>query len=258
MTRTRLIATLSLVALLSVAGCAGLAPESGDGEPTAEELQDRALERMGDVETYSVETNTTVEVDEATVRTQLDGVVNERTRRAEFETTTRIESSQGTDERVVEMYVDNRTVYVSPEGEDRWQTIDVDDLAAYGGTNPWEADQVERQRILLEDADVEAVGNETVRGRSTTVIEADPTDESLDEFVEATLPQRAGFGGAEIRSAELTQWVTDDGYVLRTEAEMVVVAGGETSNVTVRADFDEFDEPTDIEIPDEATDGQRA
>ena len=258
MTRTRLVATLSLIALLSVAGCAGLAPENGNGEPTAEELRDRALERMGDVETYSIETNTTVEIDEATVRTQLDGVVNETARRAEFETTTRIESSRGTDERAVEMYVNNRTVYVSPEGEDRWQIIDVDDLAAYGGTNPWEADQVERQRILLEDADVEAVGNETVRGRSTTVIEAEPTDESLDEFVEATLPQRAGFGGAEIRSAELTQWVTDDGYVLRTEAEMVVVAGGETSNVTVRADFDEFDEPTDIEIPDEATDGQRA
>ena len=80
--RTRLVAALSLVVLLSVAGCAGLAPESGDGEPTAEELQDRALERMGDVETYTIETNTTVEVGEATIRTQLDGVVNERTKRA--------------------------------------------------------------------------------------------------------------------------------------------------------------------------------
>lgn len=241
-----------------VAGCAGLAPESGNDDPGAEELQDRALERMGSVESYSMNTTTAVDIEEATVETRLDGVINQSARKAEFDATTRVNSSRGSNEQSLDMYIDDETMYVSAEGQDRWQSLDVDEISAYGGTNPWENDRIERQRALLEDAEVRATGNATVRGRSTTVIESEPTNESIDEFVDEAFPQQAGFGDADIESVELTQWVTDEGYVLRTEVRMTVTAQGQTANVTVRTEFDDFDEPTDIQIPDEARGGQQA
>lgn len=256
--RRRLLAVLSLAALLAVAGCAGLTSESGQEEPTAEQLQDRAIEQMGSVESYSFRTNTTVDVDEVTAETDINGALNRSTRTAELNTTTRINSSRGTNEQVLEIYIDNQTMYVSPAGQDRWQSVSVSEIAAYGGTNPWENDQVELQRMLLEDAEVEAVGNETVDGRSTTVIETRPTNESLDAFLEARSPQGSGFGGAEIESAELTQWITDDGYVVRTEVRMVLTVQGRTANVTARTEFDDLEGSVAVEVPDEVRGGEQA
>lgn len=245
-------ALVVLVALVALAGCAGLAPGGDRAGPSAEELQDRALERMGEVESYSLDSTTTVLVEDTTLETAVTGVVNRTARRAELNTTTRLNGSLGSSEQVLEIYIDGETMYASRDGRDRWQALDVDRIADYGGTHPWEDDQVRLQRSLLADAEVRANGSETVRGRSTTVVEIEPTDESVDEYLAARSPQGTGLDGADVENVTLTQWVTDEGYVLRTEASMTVIVQGQRADVTVHTALEDFDEPTDIEIPEAA------
>ena len=250
--RTRPLAALSLVVLLMSAGCAGLGP--GDAEPTAEELQDRALERMASVDSYRFNATTTAETVEATFRSEVDGAVNRTTRRAVFGATTRVDAGEATNEQVLDMYVDDRTVYVSLAGQNRWRSIDAGELpatATFGGADPsWENDRVERQRALLENASVEAVGDETVDGRQTTVIETTPANGSTATALESTSTGGPLPAGAAIESVELTQWVTDEGYVLRSETRAVVTVQGQTVNVTTRTEFDDLGEPVRPERPE--------
>lgn len=255
MSRKRLLAALSVALLLAVAGCTGISGDDGTtGADDAETLQNRTVERLANVDTYTFEGTTTSTTGNTTVEIQMDGAFDTPARRARMNMTLASDGPYGTNEETLQMYVINDTVYVSPAGHDGWQATDASQMPGLGG-DPIENHGLELQRVLLEDAEVRIVGNETVDGRSTTVLEVEPTDEALETYL-----QRLGGASRDrtIENATLTQWVTDDGYVVRSEAEMTVTTSGQTANVTTTATFGDFNESVAIEPPEDVRDGEQA
>lgn len=255
MSRRRLLAALSVALLLAVAGCAGISDDGTSGADDAETLQNRTVERLDDVETYTFEGTTTSTASDTTVEIEMDGAFDVPAERARMNTTVSSDGPYGPTEETIEMYVINDTVFVSPAGQEGWQTTDASQMPGLGSSDPIENHGLELQRVLLADAEVRIVGNETVDGRSTTVLEVEPTDEALETYL-----QRLGGASRDrtIQNATLTQWVTDDGYVVRSEAEMTVTVGDQTANVTSTARFDDFDESVDIDPPEDVRDGEQA
>lgn len=256
MSQRRLLAALSVALLLAVAGCAGISGDDGTtGADDAETLQNRTVERLENVETYTFEGTTVSKTGNTTVETEMDGAFDTPARRARMNMTLSSDGPYGSNEETIRMYIVNDTVYVSPAGHDQWQAVDASQMPGLGSSDPIEDHGLELQRVLLKDAEVRIVGNETVDGRSTTVLEVKPTDEALETYLE-----RIGGGARDrtIENATLTQWVTDDGYVVRSEANMTVVVNGQTANVTTTARFDNFNESVDIDPPEDVREGEQA
>lgn len=256
MSRRRLLAALSVALLLAVAGCAGISgDDSTTGADDAETLQNRTLERLENVETYTFEGTTTSTAGNTTVETQTEGAFDTSARRARMDISISADGPYGSNNETIEMNVLNDTVYVSPAGHDGWRAVDASEMPGLGSSDPIEDHGLELQRVLLDGAEVRIVGNETVDGRSTVLLEVEPTDEALETYL-----QRIGGGSRDrtIENATLTQWVTDDGYVVRSEAEMTLSVGRQTANVTTTAEFDDFNESVDIEPPEDVHEGEQA
>lgn len=247
-------ALVSVLLFVALAGCGGLAADDAAEADRAETLQSETVERMEDVETYSFEGETTSVAGETRFEVDVEGTFDLPAQRARMNTTTRSEGPRGSAEQSVETYIINDTVYVSPAGEDRWQTVDAGELPGVA-EDPWSEHGLEVQRQLLAEANVSVAGNETIDGRETTVLAVEPGEEALDEYLQSVVGE--GLGDPEIEDVELTHWVTDDGHLLRVEAEMNVSVGGETAEVTTTARYDDFDDDVDIEVPEGAR-GERA
>lgn len=233
MSDARLVPAIAVAVLVVTAGCAGF----GDtGVASAEEVRQDAVASMADVETYRMEMNVTLHANGQTLPMAMTGTFNRTGETAQMTTTVRGQS--------VESYVDGTTMYLqTPTG---WQVRDVADR------NPWnESLALERQRAILESADITELGEDTVDGEPVYVVQIDPDPERVKQVV--ARQQNRNFDDVSIRDVTYTQFVhRETGRLVGVEMNMTMTVSGQSADVTATMTFSGYDEPTDITIPEDA------
>lgn len=237
--RTRAIALL-LVVMVALSGCAGMfgdeaEPESdgNDGDEAAvETVRTDALATMEEAESYTMETNTTVENPRGTVEMHDRRAVDEQERTMRFE---RSMAASG-QEQASEVYIGNGTIYAHEMGT--WTVDEID------GDRFWnETFLVDQYRTALESSNASLEGTETIDGEAVHVLSVTPTDEEL-----------AGLeGDVSYEHLTYTFYVDEESSAIhRVSSEATVVQAGQEMNVTATTAISDYDESVDVEIPDAA------
>lgn len=233
MSDPRLVPVIAVAVLAVTAGCAGL----GDGGvASAEEVREQAVSSMADVETYRMQMNMTLEASGQEVSMAANGTFDREAEKARM--TTRFRGQQ------VRTYIDGTTMYAeTPAG---WQRQDLSDQ------QPWnQSTALERQRAIMESANITELGEETLDGEPVYVVRVEPDPERLKEVV--ARQQSQNLDGVSVESVTYTQYVhRDTGRLVRVDMAMTMTANGQSADVDATMRFSDYDEPVDITIPEEA------
>lgn len=180
--------------------------------------------------------NMTLETSSQEVQMTIRGAFNRSARKARTTTTVRGQE--------VRSYVDGTTMYV--ETRQGWQSRDLSDR------EPWNASlALERQRAIMDNANITEVGEATVNGTPVYVVEVEPKPERVKQVV--ARQQNRQLQGVSIEDVTYTQYVNrDTGRLVRAEMTMTMTANGQSVDVAATMTFSGYDEPTDVTIPGEA------
>jgi len=258
MNRIRKVAVLGLALLLAIglSGCVSSLPGSGDGadgtdgadgaDGEAVELKEEMRGAMEDVETYQVEMDMDIEIEDGyqSVDMRMQGTFDRADEKAEM--TVELRGQR------VTTYIDGQTMYAET-GYGGWQNQEMDeDPWKEGNATTWES-----QEAILDDGDIEVAGTETVDGESTTVLEVDITAE---EFKKAMSTRQTGSASASIESVddiEYKIYVSEDTDRVR-KIEMTMTAdvdtrqGVKTVDYDITMTFSDYNDDVTIEIPEDA------
>lgn len=233
MSDSRLVPVIAVAVLVVTAGCAGL----GDGGvASAEEVRQRAVSSMADVDTYRMRMNMTVRSGGEEITMTTNGTFDREAEKARVTTTFRGQQ--------VETYIDGTTMYV--DGMMGWHRQDVSDR------QPWnESTALERQRAIMENANITELGEDTLNGTPVYVVRVQPDPERLKQVVSRQGNQQVD--GVSIENVTYTQYVhRDTGRLVRVDMEMTMTANGRSVDVTATMTFTDYDEPVNVTIPEEA------
>jgi hypothetical protein len=279
--RKILAMSLVLVTLLAFSAC------GGDGSPTAQEIADRAIQAQDDIRTYEFEMDMTIdmageaegEAFEATIGMDYSGALDTDNKEMRLmATATAVLPGEDETETALEAYLIDGTGYsrqTSPGTESVWEK---EELSGTDWDETWEGiiemmSLAKPQLELLEEAEAEVIGSETVEGVDCYVLRLTPDMDRLWD----TLMQQAtlGFGGnlglpdfsQEIfdessYNLSVEQWVAKDTYFLmKVEIDMSIALDAETMGVEEgEMSFDtamtmlayNYNQPVSIELPAEA------
>lgn len=268
-----IIMSLALVMTLSLTACTG--------EPSAQEIVDRVIETWDGQRTGQVDIDMTMdmageaegEAFEMTMVIDSESVVDLENKEMRMDMTMSI-AVTGEDEvdMEMEMYLIDNMMYMLVEIPQMghismWLKSEIPE-----GT--WEKmSQIESQIELLEAAQVEVIGSETVRGVDCYVLQLTPDMEQLWQIA----MQQAEVTGEEIlpdvteeslqemfRSFSVKQWIAKDTYFL-TKAEMDMVVeltpeamgfpeeeGVLTMDIAISLLAYNYNQPVSIVLPPEA------
>ena len=240
-TRTRaLLITVTLAALVAIAGCVDGGSSAPSSAPAPDALQEDATAAMQDVETARFTMDMNVDTSQGSVAMEASGVMDIPAKKM------RMDLSMDLDGRSVEavQYIVDQTAYQRVQG--RWQTRDV------GEQDLWsQGNQIALQQQMLEDATVEITGSDTVDGHDVWVVSIQPSDEAIQQLLGGT---GAGVGeNVEVEDLSFKQYVDVDSYhVRKLDLQMDSTMQGQDATVGMTMTFKEFDEPVDIQVPAEA------
>lgn len=235
--------TAALVALLLVttAGCGALGGDGGgDGEQSeyANRLQNESASAMLAVETYDIGMEMEMAGEDQSVAVSMNGTYNQTARLAVAQMRT-----QGV---VVDMYIDDTTVFVKPERADEWDARDM------SGQDPWNGSgQLAAQRDVLQSGSVTFVENTTLDGEPVAVVRAQPSAEQFKELMQ----QQASGDVSSVSVSDITfeQYIHRETYRPRKVVMNATMSQqGQSYDVHIVYTFDDFDESTDITVPDAA------
>lgn len=238
-TRT-LLATALLALLLATAGCTDATSAPADA-PSAESLQANATAAMQDVSSATFTMDMAVETSQGELSMRADGAMDVEARKMRMEATVDA-GGRSTD---VTQYVVGETAYQQVGG--RWQTRDV------SGQNVWgQGNQLALQREMLDNSDLEIVGSDTVGGEAVWIVSIEPDEETVQQLLSRSA---TGVGeNLELDDVTFRQFVdTDSFHVRKLEMTMDATIQGESATLELTMTFDAFDEPVDIQVPEEAT-----
>lgn len=251
--------TLSIVAVLAVvvltAGCLSGLPgdDSGDapGEidgMSADELQESIIETMDGVETGAMAMEMSVEADGESMTMSTDGVMDISEEKMHM--TMNIEMYGQTQE--MESYVVGDTQYVELDGQ--WFKEDI------SNQNTWSENFSEQQGVL-EEAEILYEETTTVDGHEVYVLTLDADEDVLEDAIESQQGAEDPMAGdqADISAIDVTLYVDTETHHIRQEViEMDYEVQGQEATASMTISYDNFDEPVDIELPEEAEDAPEA
>ena len=252
----RLLLTAALALVVLMAGCASLV---GDDNPDADnidadELEEKALEAMEDVETFSMESHHSLDVMGSTSETSAEGVMDLENQQAQI---TLSIDEMGVDEEI-EQYIIDETVYMGMSGE--WVKLEIpeDDI--------WKESETAQQEETLEMGDLEIRDTTTFDGHDVYVVDVELDESDLESIIEG--PDAGmdssfedGFGGDsamddfELSEVTVTQYIDVDTHHIRYVAmnfEMETPTG--PAGMDLEMTFSEFNEDVSIELPSKAED----
>lgn len=263
MEKRLLLLVLLLGAVVVSAGCVG----DGGDSVSPEEVRDGFVGNGSDVPSYAYESETTFEfspvsgTDTRINTTKTEGVLDYENRELRAE----IVSSGGTPGdiktiRETTSYIVNGTGYDrTVPGSGGW--IEYDDPSEINRT--WGArDELGFYAGVLRNASVSTANEESIDGTEAGVLNVKLNDDERVDFLRGNLGDDPGFlGDMRMDEFETTVWISEDGNrLVRAETEATAVApdvpvGNQRMDIRVEMSFvDEFsyDEPVNVELPDEA------
>lgn len=252
MPSTRRIAALLLVCVaVSLAGCSAL-PGGDDGgtnvDPSnydAQQLQSDAVTATGNASTYGFtfdqELTTQAESGPLTFGLDATGRADEPADRTEIDFRTWLGSEdQGVD---AEGYHVGDTVHQRSQNSS-WNSS----TAASGYWAPAGQDVA-----LLEDADVEITGADTVNGQDAIVLDVEPAaNETVETYgLDQTLVGDLLRSGVSLTELEVQQYVAaEEPYrILRTEIDVTFTAGESSVDGELSTTYD-YDGGASVELPE--------
>ena len=246
-TKSVLLALL-LVLTLPLAGCAGLTDGDTDDDTTpdvdGEQLRADSLDATASVETVRVTQEVTMDLGGESVTSTSEGVMDLEAEKLRFTTSSSI---AGTDFEQ-EQYLIGDTMYLRSEALDGWVKQNV------SGFDAWGNNQFAQQQRLLENATLDVTGQQTVDGNEVYVTKLDIDGEMLT----ALANEQAGdisdqlASGVSFNNASVTQHIdVETNRVRYTKLQYSLTVRGQDATVTLEQRFSEFNEPVDIELPEE-------
>lgn len=238
-----------VVVLTVMSGCLGVGGSGdSDGTTKAKKIQEEAIQNMGAINTYSFEITADAVTDEGEVHMNATGVTNrpDRRMRLEYSFHLEVEDSPPRDVEATS-YVINDTMYVELQGN--WRSRNISER------NIWSNDRLNRQKRILENAEVELQGNETINGVETYVIKVEPDRQQLINVLENQPGQLPGSSvdPNDIESVTYRFYITHDTKLpKRVELDMTIESRGITVDETVVITVDDYNTETDIQLPEEA------
>ncbi|MBA7560850.1 hypothetical protein ES708_02481 [subsurface metagenome] len=266
---------LVLVVVFSFAACVG--------EPSAQEIINGVFESLDDISTYQFDMDMAMEAAgeaegeafEMTMTMGFSGALDLENRQMRADTTMSM-ALPGEDEMEMgmEMYIIDDVGYMMTDMlgmEPTWMKSEISEA-------DWEEvsegmSQAESQIELLQGAQVEVIGSETVKGIDCYVLQLTPDMGQLWQ----TVMQQTQVAGEEIlpevdeifleevfRSFSVKQWVAKDTYfITKAEIDMVMELtpeamgfpeeeGEMTMNITMILLAYDYNKPISIELPPEA------
>lgn len=243
--KKRLSLTVAIALMVLMAGCAGLV---GGEDIEEDELEQKTLEAMEDVDTFSMTYNQSVEVMGTTSQMSAEGVIDREAQRAQMTTTM--------DGIPIEQYVIDDTLYQETGGE--WVKVKLPEEIL------WEEHETAQQQKALEMGDLDIRETTTFDGNEVYVVDIELDEDELADVVnDSDAGMDGGFEGefrmdafmddVEFNDVRVTQYIDTDTYHVRyvnMSFEMETSMGP----VTIELDMtlSDFNEDVDIELPPEA------
>lgn len=235
MSDSRLVSVLVVTVLVVTAGCTGFMGGDG-GVASAEEVRQQAVTSMEGAETYRMQMNMTFETSQGNLSMAMNGTFDQPAEKARMTTT-----FQG---QQFDSYIDGTTMYL--EGPTGWQTQNLSDR------EPWnESTALERQRAIMESANVTELAEDTVDGEPVYVLRIEPDPERVKQVV--SQQQTRNLDAVSVENVTYVQYVhRETGNLVRADMEMTMTANGQTIDTTATIRFSDYNEPVDVTIPEEA------
>lgn len=235
-----LLVTVALALLLATAGCTDDGSTGPADAPSADALQENATAVMQEVSTAAFTMSMDIESGGQTITMDADGVMDAENRQM------RMVMRMDVGDRSVEVtqYIVDETAYQRIQGQ--WQTRNL------RGQDIWQqGNQIALQRRMLENSTVEIVGSDTLDGRDVWVVSVDPSEDAIQQLVGQT---GTGVGeNVEVDSLTFEQYVDAETYhVRKIDMTMDATIQGDSASLNMTMTFGDFDEPVDIQVPEEA------
>jgi hypothetical protein len=229
-------------------------PNASDVEPEA--LRAEVLNATADIETVAIELNLTNEMEGSTLEMETEGVMNFAEQKARQE----VSVSTGFVSQEVTQYIVDETVYIENPRGGGWLKQNI------SGQNIWEQGALGQQGAGAGLGEATAVEGDVFDGNQVYRLEIDIDGENLTEPIPGEIGGgpggiEPGFGvDTEYSDVELTQYVdAETSHVRHTEMEMTIETDlrEQPATATIETTMDEFNEPLNIELPEEAADATR-
>jgi hypothetical protein len=281
MGRKILAMSMVLVMLLAFSAC------GGETLPTAEQIIDGAIQAQDDIRTYEFEMDMTMdmageaegEAFEATIGMDYSGALDTDNKEMRMTVTaSAVATGEEEAETALEAYLVDGTGYsktIAPGTEPEWE---VDEFSEEEWEETWEGivevlSLAAPQLELLEAAEAEVIGSETVKGVDCYVLRLTPNIKQLWDTImqQATMGFGGGLGLPEFTeeifneasySLSVEQWVAKDTYFLMkveidttielTAEAMQVTEGEMTIDTALTMLVYNYNQPVSIELPPEA------
>ena len=214
------------------------------------------LNATADIETVAIELNLTNEMEGSTLEMETEGVMDFAEQKARQE----VSVSTGFVSREATQYIVDETVYIENPRGGGWLKQNI------SGQNIWEQGALGQQGAGAGLGEATAVEGDVFDGNQVYRLEIDIDGENLTEPIPGEIGGgpggiEPGFGvDTEYSDVELTQYVdAETSHVRHTEMEMTIETDlrEQPATATIETTMDEFDEPVDIELPEEAADATR-
>jgi hypothetical protein len=281
MGRKILAMSMVLVMLLAFSAC------GGETLPTAEQIIDGAIQAQDDMRTYEFEMDMTMdmageaegEAFEATIGMDYSGALDTDNKEMRMTVTaSAVATGEEEAETALEAYIVDGTGYsktIAPGTEPEWEA---DEFSEEEWEETWEGivevlSLAAPQLELLEAAEAEVIGSETVKGVDCYVLRLTPNIKQLWDTImqQATMGFGGGLGLPEFTeeifneasySLSVEQWVAKDTYFLMkveidttielTAEAMQVTEGEMTIDTALNLLAYNYNQPVSIELPPEA------
>lgn len=228
--------TVSLILIVSLAGCSALGDDPTRDERAVEALEDAQV-ALDETSTYRYDGDLSVAADHQRIDGSVFGAVD-----LANETLYTNATVDGT---TLESYLDGDTRREQcPPPWDGWNVESLDDEE-----NPWPGDTPAHSQLsLFEDGDLYWNGTETYDGREAIQLTGSPPADALDDS--RLGGPRFDFGGPNLEDVRTTLWLdADTGRPLETSVEFAVSGNDETATASITMRYSSYDEPVSIDVP---------
>lgn len=261
-----ILIVLAITSMVALAGCTEALDDSDSEEDiSGEELQANAIEAMEDVETVSFELEQSTNVMGSDQTVTINGTMNTASERMQMQ----MQLGSMLFDTSMEAYMVNDTMYMNLF--EQWLQTNVSD------SNVWtyNQDQVEQQKRILNASTPEIKETTEFQGNEVYVVEIDMDDVDINEIIngnQSSMNSSGGFGfggegetnesdadfdiGQELRnqteitSGSVVQYIDTESYHVRqTRMNMTAETALGEIDYSLRITFDDFNEPTSIELP---------
>jgi len=242
----RAVPAALLTTLILLSGCGMLGDSAPPSDDRALEVRNETVEALADVDSYrmsiDVDASASGDGQSRSITLDGDGVVNRTSKLMRMETTV--------EDRSTTTYLDGRAAYT--KCSDLWtgwerqnQSTDVD----------WPAlTPLGRQAELFERTNVYWNGTATIEGRETSVIVAYPDEETVSSLPGQSQTDLAN-ADANVENITAKLWVDQEtARPVQSLLAIQVSGNGGEATANVMIDYEDYNEPVQIEMPEIADD----